>query len=47
MLEPHFVTSMIKAEGNSLAFFERPVAGVLGVATLLVWAWPLVRPWRR
>ncbi len=42
MLEQHFVTSMIKADGNPLAFFERPVAGVLGVATLLVWSWPLV-----
>jgi TctA family transporter len=47
MLEQHFVTSMIKAEGNPLAFFERPVAGTLGVATLLVWAWPVVMGWRR
>ena len=27
MLEEHFVTSMIKAEGHILAFFERPIAG--------------------
>ena len=47
MLEQHFVTSLIKAEGNPLAFFERPVAGTLGVATLLVWAWPAVMRWRR
>jgi TctA family transporter len=42
MLEQHFVTSMIKADGNPLAFFERPVAGVLGVATLVVWLSPLL-----
>jgi TctA family transporter len=42
MLEQHFVTSMIKADGNVLAFFERPVAGVLGVVTLMVWVSPLV-----
>ncbi|ODS57337.1 MAG: C4-dicarboxylate ABC transporter permease [Acidobacteria bacterium SCN 69-37] len=42
MLEQHFVTSMIKADGNLLAFFERPVAGVLGVATLLIWTSPLL-----
>jgi uncharacterized membrane protein len=24
-------------------FFERPIAGVLGVVTLLVWTWPLLR----
>ncbi len=27
MLEQNFVTSMIKAGGNPLAFFERPIAG--------------------
>jgi TctA family transporter len=47
MLEQNFVTSMIKADGNLLAFFERPVAGVLGVATLLIWSSPvLLRLWR-
>jgi TctA family transporter len=46
MLEEHFVTSMIKADGNWLAFFERPIAAVLGVATIAVWLWPLVA-WRR
>jgi putative tricarboxylic transport membrane protein len=30
LLEEHFVTSMIKSEGNVLAFFERPIAGTLG-----------------
>ncbi|MBL8669788.1 MAG: tripartite tricarboxylate transporter permease, partial [Alphaproteobacteria bacterium] len=27
LLEQHFVTSMIKADGNVLAFFDRPIAG--------------------
>jgi putative tricarboxylic transport membrane protein len=26
-----------------LAFFERPIAGTLGVLTMLVWFWPLLR----
>ncbi len=42
MLEQNFVTSMIKADGHLLAFFERPVAGTLGVATILIWASPMV-----
>lgn len=47
MLEQNFVTSMIKADGNFGAFFERPIAGTLGVATILVWLSPLfVRWWR-
>jgi TctA family transporter len=48
MLEQNFVTSMIKADGNLLAFFERPVSGVLGVATILLWSSPLiVGLWKR
>jgi len=43
MLEENFITSMIKADGRFIAFFERPIAAALGVATLLVWAWPLVQ----
>ncbi len=44
MLEENFVTSMIKADGNVLAFFSRPVAAVLGVLTLAAWFLPpLVR----
>ena len=30
MLEQNFVTSMIKADGESAAFFERPIAGRWG-----------------
>jgi len=48
MLEQNFVTSMIKADGGWGAFFSRPIAGVLGVATILVWVSPLfVRAVRR
>jgi hypothetical protein len=39
---------MIKAEGNLLGFFGRPVAATLGVLTLLVWFLPpLLRRLRR
>lgn len=41
VLESNFMTSMINANGNLLAFFERPIAGVLGVITILVWLSPL------
>lgn len=43
MLEQNFVTSMIKADGNLLAFFARPIAGSLGVVTIAVWLSPVVR----
>ena len=44
MLEEHFFSSLVKADGQFLAFFERPIAGVLGVMTMLIWLVPL---WRR
>ena len=47
MLEQNFVTSMIKADGNLLAFFDRPIAAGLGVATILIWLSPLVIHWLR
>ncbi|MCC7547586.1 MAG: tripartite tricarboxylate transporter permease [Burkholderiales bacterium] len=40
MFEENFATSLIKAEGSWLAFFERPIAGALGVFTILVWLSP-------
>src|SRR5438067_2200536 len=43
MLEENFISSMIKADGRLLAFFQRPIAGSLGVLTLVVFAVPLVR----
>ena len=52
MLEENFISSMIKADGRLLAFFERPIAGALGLLTILVFSVPLIRrtmafPWRR
>jgi TctA family transporter len=47
MLEEHFFSSLIKADGNFLVFFERPIAGTLGVLCLLIWLWPAVRMLRR
>ena len=50
LVEDNFMTSMMKADGNLLGFFERPIAAVLGVITLGIWAWVLVgwtvRAWR-
>ncbi|ALA20237.1 MULTISPECIES: tripartite tricarboxylate transporter permease [Chelatococcus] len=49
MLEFNFTTTLIKSDGDLLAFFMRPVAAGLGVVTLLVWAvtlFRLVRPAR-
>ena len=37
LLEQTFMTSMIKSEGNLLAFFDRPLSVVLGVLTIAVW----------
>jgi TctA family transporter len=45
MLEQHFVTSMIKADGQFLAFVERPIAGGLAVLTGLVWISPFATAW--
>ncbi|MGE0716753.1 MAG: tripartite tricarboxylate transporter permease [Alphaproteobacteria bacterium] len=42
LLEDTFVTSMIKADGNFLGFFSRPIAAGLGVAAILVWFSPLL-----
>jgi putative tricarboxylic transport membrane protein len=48
MLEEHFFSSLIKADGNFFVFFERPIAGVLGALTIVIWLWPFVRQlWRR
>jgi len=48
MLEENFVTSMIKSDGDPLAFFTRPIAGFLAAATFVILAWPVfARLWRR
>jgi len=43
MLEEHFFSSLIKADGHLLPFFERPIAAGLGVVTLLIWLGPLLQ----
>jgi TctA family transporter len=43
MLEEHFIRAMIRADGNFIAFFERPIAGSLGAMTLAVVSVPLIR----
>jgi TctA family transporter len=45
MLEENFVSSMIKSDGNLIEFISRPIAGTLGVLTLLIWLSPLVMPY--
>jgi TctA family transporter len=42
MIERNFMQSMIKAEGNLLAFFERPIAATLGVVTIAIWLFVVV-----
>ena len=43
MLEEHFIRAMIRADGSFMAFFERPIAGTLGVLTVGVVLIPLMR----
>lgn len=47
MLEEHFVTSMIKADGNFWMFVDRPIAMGLAILTLLVWTGSLAVKLRR
>ena len=42
LLEDSFMSSMIKADGDLLGFFSRPIAAVLGAITLTLWLVPLV-----
>lgn len=41
LIEQNFITSMMKSDAHLIPFFERPIAGVLGVVTILVWLAPL------
>jgi TctA family transporter len=46
LLEQSFLTSMMKADGDPTVFFTRPIAGTLGVVTVLIWviiAWRVLR----
>jgi putative tricarboxylic transport membrane protein len=47
LLEDSFMTSMIKANGEFIAFFERPASAILGVITITIWLAPLWVGWRR
>jgi TctA family transporter len=48
MLERHFTNSIIKADGDWTMFFSRPIAGTLGVVTVLVWLLPAaIALWKR
>ena len=41
LLENNFMSSIIKAQGSYIAFFNRPISAVLGVITLAIWLAPL------
>ena len=43
MVEDNFMASMIKADGDPLGFFSRPIAATLGFITIAVWLVPLVK----
>ena len=43
MLEENFITSMIKSDGNLLAFFSRPIAATLAAITFIIWFWPAAK----
>ena len=47
MLEEMFLSSMIKADGELLAFFSRPIAASLGVLTIMIWLFPLLKMIRK
>jgi TctA family transporter len=48
MMEENFIKSMIKSDGDPSAFFTRPIAGGLAVATIVIVFWPLFGwAWRK
>lgn len=42
LLEENFLTSMMKSNGDWLAFVDRPIAGGLAVLTVLIWMSPAI-----
>lgn len=42
LVERNFVTSLIKADGSILGFFDRPIAAGLACLVLVVWMTPLI-----
>ena len=47
MLEEMFLSSMIKADGDLTAFFSRPIAASLGVLTIAILLFPLLKMLRK
>lgn len=47
LVEQNFVTSMIITNGNVLGLFSRPIAAVLGILTIGVWALAIIGTVRR
>jgi putative tricarboxylic transport membrane protein len=43
MLEDNFMSSMIKADGDFMGFFSRPIAATLGVIVIALWVIPILR----
>lgn len=43
MVEDNFMASMIKADGDPLGFFSRPIAATLGIITIALWLMPLAK----
>jgi TctA family transporter len=41
-VEESFTNSMIKADGNIIAFFDRPIAGGLAFVFFSIWLLPIV-----
>lgn len=44
MLEENFLNSMQKTQGDLIGFINRPIAGTLGVLTMLIWLAPIWLP---
>jgi TctA family transporter len=42
IVEESFTNSMIKADGNIIAFFDRPIAGGLAFVFFSIWLLPIV-----
>lgn len=41
VVEQNFMSSMIKANGEAINFFNRPISGTLAVVTIIVWFYPV------
>lgn len=43
IVEQNLIQALISTQGSLIEFFERPIAGTLGVLTVLAWFYPLLR----